>query len=273
MTTRTKPLRLKTSWDALCYLGTLGRHLTVDGTDVVESDACRRCGGAQRFNCWSHMEEGRCFECHGAPTANRVKRTPIIKFAKAARKVELAERRRVARREAAAGRALDGQRRWCAANGYGPITFAERDAVEAERRATLGHVGAVGAKLEIELTVTRITSFSKRYGYSETLYMVYIMEDDQGNVVKWVTSGDGIWHQRVRVWGLDNGETRVDEDNRHAVVGDRILVRGRVKDHGDWNGTKETGLKNVRVRALLAEGLTAKPADWDSEKDEIRVAA
>src|SRR5690606_20279456 len=92
--------------------------------------------------------------------------TPVVKRARKYRTRELARLRKEA---AAAERArpreenmLEGQRRWCEANTpYGRVTFEEkraleqrdRDAAQAEKAATAKHVGGVGKRCQLELTL------------------------------------------------------------------------------------------------------------------------
>ena len=117
-------------------------------------------------------------------------RTPLVTYARGVRKREAAEERKAAKREerraAAEARSLEGQRNWCEANGYGRVTFAERDAArKAERHAELAeaakvmkHVGEVGKRIDLELTVVKITPIEGRFG---DIRYLHIFVDVDGN--------------------------------------------------------------------------------------------
>lgn len=122
--------------------------------------------------------------------------------------------------------------------------IAERE-VEAGRRAASEWVGVVGERLVFEITVKFVRAFDNDYG---TTYLVTCSDQD-GNTVKTFSSG---------AFG------------RQAKTGDRYTVKGTVKEHGEFNGSKETLLSRVAVieqhnaepEVELACGDPAKHANW-----------
>ncbi len=81
------------------------------------------------------------------------------------------------------------------------------------------HVGTIGERLTLTLTVERIYSIEGRYGVTA----IHTMRDTAGNVVKWFASKESL-HE-----------------------GDTYTVTGTVKGHGEYKGTAETTLTRCRA--------------------------
>jgi hypothetical protein len=101
--------------------------------------------------------------------------------------------------------------------------------VEAVRNANVNKVnefvGEVGKRIELNLTVDKRIGFDTDYGHSVML----IMSDVDGRQFKTVSSGD---------FGS-------------AQVGDKVKIKGTIKKHDDYKGTKQTVL--TRVKEIVAE--------------------
>lgn len=98
-----------------------------------------------------------------------------------------------------------------------------RDGVKQNPQAggrTSGHVGEVGKRIEAQVTITSATCRETQYGES----WFYRMKDLNGNLFIWKT---GVV--------LEEGKT--------------INVTGRVKEHSEWRGEKQTVLTHCRVGA------------------------
>lgn len=83
-------------------------------------------------------------------------------------------------------------------------------------------VGTVGKRETFTVEVTRIHVYETAFGTSR----IVVTKDGAGNVVKTFTSGR--W-----AYGTD--------------VGDELVIKGTVKEHGEYKGTKETVLARVAV--------------------------
>lgn len=136
---------------------------------------------------------------------------------------------------------------------------AER--VKKETRPETGHVGTVGKRSEFTVTVKRIHSYETQYGCGR----VMVMEDDDGNVIKTMTSG---------AWAFHHTSTDIPEDDgigykrpRSTSEGDRFRIKGTVKQWGEYKGTKETVLSRVTVLEVLPreDGLTGLPVKTGDE--------
>ncbi|WP_020142308.1 hypothetical protein [Terracoccus sp. 273MFTsu3.1] len=95
---------------------------------------------------------------------------------------------------------------------------------EREKDATADsvHVGTVGDKVEIEATITRINFIESNWGVT----VLYTLLATDGNVYKWFASREAL------------GEKQ----------GVEVKVKGTIKDHDEYNGTKSTVL--TRCKAL-----------------------
>lgn len=107
------------------------------------------------------------------------------------------------------------------------IANAEREAAKAKSIAESpsDHIGQIGERLDLSLTVRRVIDIevdSYRSRYPETL-KITIMEDESGNVVVWKTTS----HR------LPEGAT--------------FRIRGTVKEHGEYEGIKQTVLTRCRL--------------------------
>src|SRR5690606_6989094 len=107
--------------NARAYLASVGIEAAEDTIHVP----CHRCGDAGRLHCWNHIQRGSCFACQGAkgPGAQLVVSARRHTARAANGKTAAAAQR--ARPEARTA----NQRAWCEANGYGRITFEEKDEI------------------------------------------------------------------------------------------------------------------------------------------------
>jgi len=94
---------------------------------------------------------------------------------------------------------------------------------EARALAPSRHVGEVGQRLDLELTVRRVTTVDTDYG---ALHIIS-MRDGAGNLFVWKT-----------------GSTS-------ATPGDRLDVRGTVKKHDDYRGEAQTVLSRCSAALVV----------------------
>lgn len=213
---------------AVDYLKEIGYfdHLEIVDNQVVTDGSCPRCGGSGWIHAYGHVEGGICFSCHGARTRGIKNFIPIKKYAqKEKARRNAAEKRHAKFQERKAKRQeklLEGQRNWCEKNGYGRITFEEKEAKEqAEREATKEisqHFGNVKDRVKITAKILAVPGFESRYCYSTVYTRIYIMVTEEGNKVIWKTT------------------TRFDE----ARKGDTVTFVGTIKEHGERDGEKQT---------------------------------
>lgn len=204
-----------------------------DNTVKVEK-WCGRCGGTGFWSKGHWVQNGVCFAC-GGRNSKTVTYTSVKKYAQQAkadynRREKAAERRRQAA-ESHRQNVLEGQRRWCAKNGYGRITFSEKKQLEEEYKQKLNaakvYIGDLGMKVTVEATYVYTASFDTNYGRMH----IHRFEDMCGNVIVWKTS-KGLYYP-------DNLEK-----------GDKVTIKGTIKDLNEYKGEKQTVLTRCKVERL-----------------------
>jgi len=108
-------------------------------------------------------------------------------------------------------------------NADRPRRDAELQAKREEEAATSKYVGSLGERAEFELTVDFTTSFDTQFG----IMHVHIMRDATGNVI--VYKGSSI-----------------------AKRGERIKVKGTVKEHKAYKGVAQTIISRPKVLEVVA---------------------
>lgn len=93
-----------------------------------------------------------------------------------------------------------------------------------------GWVGTVGERLEMKLTLSWINQWEQaRYcGYDTEFVFLYQFKDDEGNVLIWKTT-----------------------NYVEAKVGDKLLVKGTIKQHDEYKGVKQTVLTRCKVSGIF----------------------
>jgi hypothetical protein len=91
---------------------------------------------------------------------------------------------------------------------------------------TPGHVGKIGERLELPVTLVDIIAFEK---WDRTRHR-FRFRDDQGHCFVWWT----------------------DIDDAGIPVGARASAKMTVKEHTRYRGTDETVVQNVRVHTIAA---------------------
>jgi hypothetical protein len=108
----------------------------------------------------------------------------------------------------------------------------ERIAAEDTVKAGSGHVGKVGERITAAVTVERVASYARAaFGFrnSEETVWIVTMRDAAGNAI-------------------------VSKTPRfHAEKGEKFLLTATVKEHGEYNGEKQTVVMRVKTADLAAE--------------------
>lgn len=101
------------------------------------------------------------------------------------------------------------------------------------------YIGAVGQKVTAEVTLINEFEFTNTY-YRTTTY-TYIMKDDEGNVLVWKTTST-LGFNYIN----GNGHERYDVIRK----GDTLHIEGKVKEHGEYKGTKQTVLTRCKFSLI-----------------------
>lgn len=109
----------------------------------------------------------------------------------------------------------------------------ERENDRTRRSENTKHVGIVGEKIQWTLQLVSERSVDGRFGVKH----LYTFADEEGNTVIW-------WTQSIDL-----------------TEGAKYIVKGTVKKHGEYNGTKQTELTRCKVTALEAGTVSATCRD------------
>ena len=90
------------------------------------------------------------------------------------------------------------------------------------------HQGAIGDKIDIEITCTKATGFSSDFGWTSTWINRYLCMDDNRNVYLIDYSGD--------TWNMQEQQ--------------KYRITGKVKGHDEYRGVKQTILTRVKAVKL-----------------------
>ena len=190
---------------------------------------CIKCGGRGIYT-WGGtvngvaMYSGTCFRCGGSGRETVIEKeyTP-----------EHAEKLEAQRAKRAAARA----EKYAKAEAERAAERARREAEEQARKAISQHIGEVGKRIQIDVTLEKAVSFEvKAYGgFGTTMMCIYIFKDESGNKLTWKT---GACLERVV-----NGEYIPVQE------GEKVAISGTVKAHGAYKGEKQTELQRVKLIA------------------------
>lgn len=112
------------------------------------------------------------------------------------------------------------------------------------------YIGTVGQKISKEVKLVNIYEYKDyKFSYYGTTHFIYTMKDAEDNVLVWKTTAS---------MGIDHGEYF------HSIKkGDTISIKATVKEHNEYNGTKQTVL--TRCRYSLVEKAPVPPTKEELE--------
>lgn len=105
------------------------------------------------------------------------------------------------------------------------IELEEKKQAESTNKAKSEYQGTIGEKIEIEVIYKKCFSYETMYGYQ----YIHLFEDEKGNVYKWKTN-KGLW--------LNNSVVELDSN---------LKIKGTIKGHEEYNGTKQTELTRCKI--------------------------
>lgn len=98
-----------------------------------------------------------------------------------------------------------------------------------------GYVGNVGDKISVEVTLVREVACNYSLGWKSVSSTLYIMKDKDGNVFTWKTQG-------ILSFMPKGGEYYKYIDTDYPFT-----ITGKIKDHNEYNGVKQTVLTRCSV--------------------------
>ena len=123
---------------------------------------------------------------------------------------------------------------------------------EAERKAWIEanrgqFIGEIDQKIEIEVTLDRTFSYERpcfNAPWRTEVITGYVFKTDDGNTLVWKTTGDLSKKEYCADGHLCDNKGQYD-----PVVpdeGDRLTIRGTIKDHEEYNDVNQTILNRVK---------------------------
>lgn len=109
-------------------------------------------------------------------------------------------------------------------------------------------VGEVGERETFELTVQMAKPVDSYYGKST----LYLMADADGNIFKWFTTSQPVKREMYLEY-IDHPEPEqvAIREEFEMEVGWTYQITGTIKDHDEFNGTKQTGLSRCKIDAIV----------------------
>lgn len=187
---------------------------------------CDRCGGRGGSDAWEYTGY-TCYKCGGTGRVYKkwIERTPeyqanldakrLARLEKEIAKNEELRKEREAREEA---------RR---------LAEEQEKARIRDQKAKSQHVGNIGEKLDIEATYDHRAYYTAHIGWMEQTIYVHTFRDADGNALIWKTSSTSLV-------GI--------------VDGDKVKLRGTIKEHNEYNDEKQTALTRCKVEKITDEG-------------------
>lgn len=191
---------------------------------------CWKCNGNGIIAAYAHIFAGECFVCRGTgyTLEHEILMTPENKAkhdAKVAKERE-AQAKEQARIEAelAAKEKAEAEEK------------ARHDAEIKAQKAISQYVGQIGDRIEGTYTLDHVAYWEQQAftGYGTTTMYLYVFKDDGGNKLIWKT----IKGCCVRL-GNDQYKT--------AEQGDKVTIKGTIKDHNEYDDEKQTVLTRCKV--------------------------
>ena len=189
-----------------------GRHI-IDEGKAYGFEPCYRCDGHGVIPYFAHNCDGRCFKCHG---------DRYLRFRLYDEKQNAAQLRRIAKQmENNAARALVNSEIAALHSIKGRVRHGLRQIERLRANAASSYIGEIGDRIEFDVTLVFVMGFDGFYGTT----WVNVMRDASGNVIAY--KGSACLGQK----------------------GDTFKVKGTVKEHALYKGTKQTIINRPKVAA------------------------
>ena len=184
-----------------------------DGDKRYGREECFKCNGTGYLEYFAHNESGRCFQCQG---------DKVLSFRLYNEKQAAAQRRRYHNKlKVSAARALVNSEITALRDMKHSVRHGLRQIERLRANAASGYVGEIGDRIEFDVTLVFVMGFDGFYGTT----WINVMRDADGNVIAY--KGSACLGQK----------------------GDTFKVKGTVKDHALYKGTKQTVINRPKVVA------------------------
>lgn len=123
------------------------------------------------------------------------------------------------------------------------------------------HIGSVGSKVSAEVKLVNTFEYvDYKFSYGGTTHYTYIMHDAEGNVLVWKTTSSLMFD-----WIDTNGNYQNDIIRK----GDTMLIEGKVKEHSEYKGVKQTILTRCKF-SLVCHAPTKEELDAQRSAQQMQ---
>ena len=201
---------------------------------------CIKCGGFGKLG-WTSFADSICFDCNGKGWYYSEEREYSPKEA-AKREKKLAKER------------MEWEARIAEQAKREAEIAAEEARKEAERLAEIERnrgqfIGNAGDKIQMEVTLSRTFSYERpcfNAPWKTEVITGYVFKTDDGNTLVWKTTA-GLHAKEYKADGhFRDNEKDGWYDYVHPEEGDRIQIKGTIKDHEEYDNVNQTILNRVK---------------------------
>ena len=124
------------------------------------------------------------------------------------------------------------------------------------------HVGKIGERISVEVTLVgeyEFTSFAFSY-YGTTSY-IYTMKDEDENVFIWKTTST-----------MSISLNKEDSQWYFPHKGDKLRIRGTIKEHGEYKGTPQTVLNRCKYELIECTPTKEEREELEAQKQRESLA-
>lgn len=234
--------------------------------EIVES--CPACGGIGYIPEYKHIDGGRCFTCDGSKIKiykskeytseheakleqNRIKREEIKqletlanveKYLSGETKIDFGKYQgksllEITEENYSYIQWLSSNSRDFALSLAASKIIEEKSKIKEEEKLAeakkLEYVGNIGDKIQIQVTLENIFFYNSMYG----MVTIYKFLDENENILIWKTTSN------LEKIIIVNGEKEFENIQR----GETIKIKAIIKEHSEYNGSKQTSINRVKV--------------------------
>lgn len=98
------------------------------------------------------------------------------------------------------------------------------------------YMSEIGEKLSVKVTYTKSSFYESHFNYHTVSNYIHQFLTENGNVIIWKTNNPLYYFK--------------DGEYEHYTTGDKLLLKGTVKEHSEYNGVKQTVLTRCKYDSV-----------------------
>lgn len=110
----------------------------------------------------------------------------------------------------------------------------------------------------VKLTATR--HWEQTYGWQTTEITLFKLEDQEGNLLVWKTSG---------YLGIDKEDEKGNWIYDAARIGDEIEIKATVKAFGEYKGEQQIEIQRVKVQRFVSRAKTKEQKEQEHKEEQL----